>query len=186
MSGFDSSFHLTKVMCNRLIPTATILPYAGQWTSPQGFLTCNGDVVLISEYQNLYNIIGETYNIGGESSGEFRLPDLRGRAPIGVVPTNVTTFGTLIRAKSLGDASGSETHTLTINEMPSHTHTSNTNAPTLGFVQRTGSNTLVTSDGSAGELDLVNATNLVIDNTGGGAAHNNMQPYLTVNYIIKT
>jgi microcystin-dependent protein len=59
------------------------------------------------------------------------------------------------------------------------------NAPSLGLVQRTGSNTLTTSDSTAGELDLVNAASLTINNTGGGSGHNNMPPYYVLSYIMK-
>jgi microcystin-dependent protein len=188
MSTLNTShyFNLMRILKNRITPTGTVLAFAGA-NSPQGWLVCDGSEHLISDYPCLYDVIGTTFNRGSVAEGYFMIPDLRGRTLIGAshTGTDISSAGTNITQRDIGDISGSETHILTIDQMPSHNHTTNVNAPSLGLAQRTGSNTLTTSDGSAGELDLVNAASLTINNTGGSQPHNNMQPYLVINYIIK-
>lgn len=147
-----------------------------------GWLICNGRSLSKSEYGILFNVIGYTFGGSGDS---FNLPDVSGVVPGIVGPTH-----------PVGTQVGSETHTLTIAEMPAHNHggttgssttgiTANDTPPSSGLAQRTGANTLTTTDSSPGELDLVNAGDLIltdpghthtIASQGGGQAHNNMQP----------
>ena len=173
-------------------PAGAIEAYAGS-TAPTGWLLAYGQAVSRTTYANLFAVIGTTYNTGGEAGTDFRLPDLRGRAVAGVDNMGGTDAGRLSISNTLGTATGAETHTLTSAEMPSHTHTQNihghafndpgfipgvtnisVSAGGTGFYGRTASQGLFVGDATA--------TN---QNTGGGGAHNNMQPTIVLNYIIK-
>jgi microcystin-dependent protein len=160
-----------------------------------GWIKCDGRLLSPDEYQNLFKVIGYAF---GQAGPLFRLPDPAGRVlgMIGAVNPDNSDVEQGLTTRYMGGLSGEEMHTLVIPEIPSHTHTintnttgitSNTNAPSLGFAQRTGNNTKTASDSSSGELDLVSAANLVLtdpahnhvaQNTGGSEPHNNIQPTL--------
>ncbi len=157
----------------RYMPTGTILPFAGSTVPgsdisgiPQQWALCQGQSLSISNYIRLYNVIGTTY---GGSGQFFNLPDLRGRVPIG------EGTGVGLSARSRGQTGGAETHTLTINEMPAHTHTYTNNTNDQDTDNAFGTET------AADNADLSATTG----STGGGQAHNNMQPFLVINYIIR-
>lgn len=104
------------------MPTGAVIPFAAA-AAPAGWLLCNGAEVSRATYAILFAVIGETYG-NGDGSTTFNLPDLRGRAVIGLdnlggTPANRVTGAW---ADSLGGAAGAETHTLTQGEMPAHTH----------------------------------------------------------------
>lgn len=154
----------------KAMPTGTILA-TGRSTAPTGYALCEGQsVVRTGEWAALFAAIGTTY--GSVDGTHFTLPDLRGRVPVGV-------DGAAARLGSndtLGKAAGEEKHTLTTAEMPSHNH---------GF-----SFFLLTSPG--GNPTPPTGTGLpngsgggTTENKGGGEAHNIMQPYQIVNYMIK-
>ncbi|MEQ8286058.1 tail fiber protein [Thalassospira sp.] len=148
------------------VPVATILPFAGS-VAPEGFMACDGAELLASEYADLFSVIGSTYGVG-QAPGSFKLPDLRGRAPIGAGQ------GDGLSDRVVGAANGEESHQLTVDEMPSHNH----------------SNALVGGDlqlyGMLNEPQYHNGGNfLQMPSDGGDLPHNNMQPFLVVNYIIK-
>jgi microcystin-dependent protein len=130
-----------------------------------GWLKCDGRAISRSDYSDLFGVIGVSFGVG-DGSNTFNLPDSRGRV-LGAIGT-----GSGLTARSLGASVGAETHTLTVGEIPAHTH-SVTNA-----AYQSGNNTLTESDSSPGELDLVNTTTITSGSTGGGSAHNNMQPTL--------
>ncbi len=173
-----------------LIPPGTIIASAAI-NPPEGWLVCDGREVLIDQYPNLYNAIGDTYHfIGNYQDGQtFMLPDLRGRTIIGVGTGRVYPGGSLyLTQRALGDAGGEENHILTINEMPSHSHTSNANGGNngIGLVSDTDTGTTQTTNDSPNEHNIVNPPiALVIDASGGGLPHNNMQPFFALNYLIK-
>ena len=154
-----------SLIVNDSSPIGAMQAYGGD-TAPEGWLICDGSLVSRTTYSELFAVIGETYG-AGDGNTTFNLPDLRGRAIIGE-GTGTATDAT---AHSLGDAGGKETHTLDVTEMPSHNHSGST----LGW---TPSNM-----GSGNAFRAVTDGNT--NNTGGGLAHNNMQPYLVCNYIIK-
>lgn len=154
-----------SLIVNDSSPIGAMQAYGGD-TAPEGWLICDGSLVSRTTYSELFDVIGETYG-AGDGSTTFNLPDLRGRVIIGE-GTGTATDAT---AHSLGDVDGKETHTLDITEMPSHNHSGST----LGW---TPSNM---GSGNAFRAVTDGSTN----NTGGGLAHNNMQPYLVCNYIIK-
>ncbi|WP_336233492.1 phage tail protein [Thalassospira sp. CH_XMU1458] len=149
------------------VPVATILSFAGS-LAPEGFMICDGAELLAADYADLFTAIGTTYGVG-QAAGSFKLPDLRGRAPIGAGQ------GDGLTDRVIGAAGGEETHQLTVDEMPNHTH--QYGAPHL---QTYGM-------GSFAERGL-NPTSqewYSVSDAGGDQPHNNMQPFLVVNYIIK-
>ena len=148
------------------MPIGSIIQFAGS-DIPTGWLVCNGDAVEITDYPDLYDVIGTTYG-GGNTN--FRLPDLRGRVPVGLDPTDqLETFDTL------GNSGGERTHTLTISEMPSHTH----RVPYIDSISPQGG-------GSDPSYGLVKSSwQQDSGSKGGDEPHNNLQPYLVVNFIIK-
>ena len=139
---------------------------------PRGWAFCDGQLLPVHQNQSLYSLLGTIY--GGDGRTEFALPDLRGRVPIHVGGDH-----------RQGQKSGEETHTLTINEMPYHDHvlqasSQSGDAPIpSGFVLAQPNTDIY---GSPNQLvDLKPGT---VANTGGGQAHENMQPFLTVNFVI--
>lgn len=161
--------------------------FAGNF-APRSWAFCDGQLLAIAQNQALFSILGTTY--GGDGRTTFALPDLRGRTAIG--PGN----GPGLTPRPLGQKSGQETHNLTIQEMPSHNHVltggvsvgSNANAApsneASGNTLGAGANIYNSDAADPGEdLGGVSST-LAVANNGGSQAHNNMQPYLAVYYII--
>lgn len=146
---------------------------------PTGWLICNGAAVSRTVYAALFAKIGTTFG-AGDGSTTFNLPDFRGRTPVGVDNMGGTDAARLNNAASsmqavrltLGGAGGFVSHTLTIPEIPSHTHPLS-NTVTLSGATNQGTGSAV--------WGVVNATGA----TGGGGAHENMQPSLLVNFIIR-
>jgi len=151
-----------------LLPIGTILPFAGQ-TAPSGYLLCHGQTVLRADYPDLFAVVGTLY--GASVSGtEFNIPDLRQSVPVGVDEAGPAGF-------DIGDVGGEITHTLTVSEMPAHKHATRTAyAVVVG-----GAPGDSIPAGSGGALQDINQ----MASVGGGASHNNMPPYLAINYIIK-
>lgn len=167
------------------VPSGIIMPFAGT-TAPSSYLMCFGQAVSRTTYSALFAAIGTTYG-SGDGSTTFNLPDLRGRVIAGQDDMGGTSANRLtspINGDTLGAAGGSESHTLTTNEMPSHTHTGNVNLRTNW---ESGYSTLSPVGTGNARYDATGTSPpLTINNTGGGAAHNNVQPTIILNYIIKT
>jgi microcystin-dependent protein len=167
---------LTDSTALALVPTGAVSPYAGL-TEPTGWLFCYGQAVSRSTYTALFTAISTTYGIG-DGSTTFNLPDLRGRVVAGQDDMGGTSANRLtlpvaegLNGDTLGATGGEETHTLTVSEMPAHTHA-------VGGAASTGGSSNVAS--SSGTV------NQNTSSTGGGGAHNNVQPTIILNYIIKT
>jgi microcystin-dependent protein len=151
-------------------PPGVVLPFAGS-TLPPGWLWCDGDAIDRWYYARLFGIIGVQFG-SGDGSTTFNLPDMRGRVPVALDNLGGSDAGRLSAANTVGGTGGTETHTLTSAEMPTHTH------PLAQTLVEAGVSATVNYDGgSAGGTTGF---------TGSGSAHNNMQPYLLLNYIIKT
>ncbi len=135
---------------------------------PEGWLECDGASISRTQYAGLFTAIGTTYG-SGDGSTTFGLPDLRGRVLAGVDSTQ-TEFA------ALGQTGGAKTHILTISEMPPHTHDIMMDSDT-------------TPDGGTGATASEDTFNRTLTDgaltTGGGEAHNNLQPYLAMRWIIK-
>lgn len=148
------------------LPIGTLLPFSGT-NIPENWLLCDGRAISRTDYGQLFQVIGTTYGVG-DGSTTFNLPNLKGRVPVGIDGTQ-TEFDTL------GETGGEKTHTLTVDEMPSHNHTFRAN---LSF---TGSG----SDGTGLKQGTDTRPSDTIANRGGNQAHNNLQPYIVQKYIIK-
>lgn len=136
--------------------------------APAGYLLCNGAAVSRSTYAALFAVCGTNYGIG-DGSTTFNIPDLRTRMPVGFLTAD-PNFGTI------GETGGEVSHVLSIAEMPSHNHV------TTLLTQAAGGNNVQQPSQSGGG----GSYNVTSQNTGSGDAHNNLQPYVTMNYIIKT
>ena len=155
-------------------PTGTVIDFAGT-VEPSGYLFCYGQTLSRTTYADLFGVIGTTYG-AGDGSTTFLVPDCRGRVIAGkddmggVSADRLTDQNGGLDGDLLGDAGGAETHLLTEAEMPSHTH----DYRKLG----------------GGGVDAGSGDNLLssqaTDPTGGDAPHNNVQPTLVLNKIIKT
>lgn len=161
------------------IPSGSVMPYAGA-TEPSGWLFCYGQAVSRTTYADLFAAISTTYG-AGDGSTTFNLPDLRGRVVAGqddmggVSANRLTDQSGGLNGDTLGATGGAETHALTTSEMPAHTHS----------LTNISSNPSGGSSNYIGTIDATSET-ATTGSTGGGGAHNNVQPTIILNYIIKT
>lgn len=159
-------------------------PYVGEIRmfggnfAPAGWALCQGQLLPISENETLFQLIGTTY--GGDGQSTFALPDLQGRLPVHQGNSSV-----------IGESFGVESVTLTVNQIPSHTHplAGNSN-PATGVITATSTNPagnvmgktsrpIYSSAAAAASMDPQ-----AISAVGGSQPHDNFQPYLCVNFII--
>jgi microcystin-dependent protein len=137
---------------------------------PRGWATCDGQFLAIAQNQALFALLGTTY--GGNGTQNFALPDLRSRAPIHTGPINTQ-----------GARAGEEAHTLILSEIPAHNHTHNASSATATLAIPT-SNAFGNSSVNDYAAQNNGATAPSLDPSGGGQPHNNLQPYLTLNFSI--
>jgi microcystin-dependent protein len=170
-------------------------------TDMSGWLLCDGRSLSRTAYDQLFAVIGTAF--GSADSTTFNLPDFRGRA------IGLAGHGAGLTNRSIGETVGEETHVLSATEMPSHTHAGTTDADgnhthstnavggSVGLAVADGTNTVIATDPSAGELNVwTTPRSLTVDYagththtfvtgaTGGGAAHNNMQPTLFAGNVL--
>jgi len=194
-----------KNVGNYLIPPGTILPFAGT-TAPNGYLPCDGSAVSRSTYPDLFAALGTTWGIG-DGSKTFNLPDFRGRAPIGA-GQGLGLTNRIVGQENIGE----EVHTLTVAEIPTHTHgviepnngqghTHGVSDPGHGHgggVSNPGGQVATGASGlprmafantgtsMTGISISASPTGITLQNTGGGSAHNTMPPSAVINFIIKS
>jgi microcystin-dependent protein len=153
--------------------------FAGNF-NPAGWMFCEGQLLPIGEYETLFYLIGTTY--GGDGQSTFALPDLRGRLPI--------HFGTDSGGYSyaLAQMGGVETVTLTVSQIPAHSHTLLATS-NVGSDSSPANNYLSMSGVTGQKVYTPSTPTLLLDPnimtpTGGNQPHNNLQPYLCLNFII--
>jgi microcystin-dependent protein len=174
------------------VPAGVISQFAGA-AAPSGYLLCQGQTLSTTTYSNLFSAIGYTYGGGG---ADFKVPDLQSRIPVGKGPD--TEFDTL------GETGGAKAVTLSELQIPSHTHTGTTSTngshshvledSYLQGVPVGGGSTVFAGNrqySGWGDTRYVQSAgnhshSFTTNSTGGGQSHNNLQPYIVVNYIIKT
>lgn len=163
-----------------MIPAGVVLDTGADIS--EGFLPCDGAAVSRSVYARLFEAIGVTFG-AGDGSTTFNVPDLRCRVSV------AAGTGSGLTARALGDLLGEDTHQLSVGEMPSHTHVQNAHSHDTITPLASGSSGIrrapygnVSGVGASVTYESVTATN---QNTGLDIAHNNMQPYLVVNKMIK-
>jgi len=160
--------------------TAEIRIFAGNF-APRGWAFCNGQLLPIAQNTALFSLIGNTY--GGDGRTTTALPNMQGRAPMH------PGTGAGLTTRRLGEKGGSETETLSETQMANHNHSVQAVQPTqftAGNSLTPGGNYLAapqTGNAYASTGTTGMATNAVLS-TGGGQAHNNLQPLLTMNFII--
>jgi len=156
-----------------------IVPYN---FAPRGFALCNGQILSISQNAALFSLLGTFY--GGNGTSNFALPNLQGSVPVG------TGQGTGLSPYDVGQAGGSSTVTLTVNEIAAHAHTLNGSSDTGTSASLTGLLPAVPNAVAGDQLMYaapganvaMNAGS--ISNAGGGQPHTNMMPYLVLNFVI--
>lgn len=179
----------------RFLPVGAILPYGGN-EPPEGWLMCDGTNVSRLGYSRLFAVFGTTF---GQGDGEttFSLPDFRGRSPMG------DGQGPELSLRTLGQTLGEETHTLSVQEMPAHTHDDKGHAHEPQMKQFVEANLWNWEVGFSvygvpyhrgGKLPVgasavnTTATRLAVADiqpSGGGEAHNVISPMLVVSFVCK-
>ena len=141
--------------------------------APKGWALCNGQLLPINQNQGLFSLLGTTF--GGDGRVNFALPDLRGRTPIHVGSGH-----------TLGERGGEQAHTLSIAELPTHTHVMNAASadgtqvvPATAFLAKAAPANPYLAPANLGALNAASVANV-----GGSQAHLNMQPFLTISFCI--
>jgi microcystin-dependent protein len=205
--GGDNACHnLINALVGLLVPTGTVLDFAGS-AAPTGFILCNGAAVSRTTYSALFAVLSTTYG-AGDGSTTFNVPDCRGRVSLAVGQ------GTGLTNRVLAASGGEENHQLTQAELASHTHIQDAHGHALadaGHSHNTsfwsmgirtdvaqanalmgpgygtaGVYTITTGANLQANSNLsINSTTATNQNTGSSTSHNNMQPFIVLNRIIK-
>jgi microcystin-dependent protein len=140
--------------------------------APKGWALCNGQLLPINQNQALFSLLGTTF--GGDGRVNFALPDLRARTPIHVG-----------NGHTLGERGGEDAHTLTLQEMPQHTHFVGASSAASGGNNSPAGRFLGgAADAYAAPSNLTPLRAGTITNAGGSQAHSNDQPYLVLSFCI--
>jgi microcystin-dependent protein len=165
---------------------AEIRIFAGNF-APAGFAKCDGQLLPISQNTAVFALIGTIY--GGDGETTFALPDLRGRVAVH------QGSGPGLQPIQIGERGGANNHTLTVQQMPSHTHTATAIAKASGGTGNTSdptsarhakkNRTNIYDTGAAADVEMkADSVSVTVANTGNGQSFGIMQPFLGVNYII--
>ena len=160
-----------------LIPPGTVIQSAAI-NEPEGWFECDGRELNRLIYTNLFDAIGYTYSTSyGGTDLSFNIPDTRGRVAIGL------GSGSGLTTRNLGDKGGEETHTLSLNEIPSHSHSlTRRSNPDDGAYD---TNNAHQDESSAATTDRADLGLFNTSSAGGSTSHNNMQPFITLRSLIK-
>ena len=140
--------------------------------APKGWALCNGQLLPINQNQALFSLLGTTF--GGDGRVNFGLPDLRGRVPVHVG-----------NGMTLGQTGGEQAHTISISELPTHVHSQNALDTEAQLVVAAGNAPANVPELFYGEaVDPVFMAPQSVSSIGGSQAHQNMQPYLALNFSI--
>jgi microcystin-dependent protein len=140
--------------------------------APRGWALCDGQILPINQNQSLYSLLGTTY--GGDGRTTFGLPDLRGRTPVHVG-----------NGRALGQKAGEEAHALGVQGIPTHQHHVNGSSQVADSTDPTGRVLAKAGEDLYGALSQpVDMGSGMIASAGGGQGHENMQPYLALNFVI--
>lgn len=170
-------------MSDQFVAEMRIFPFN---FAPKGWAFCNGQLLPLSQNTALFSLLGTTY--GGDGKSTFALPDMQGNAAM------QPGQGQGLSQRFLGELSGTESVTLLTSEIPAHTHSvqatslpANTDQPSGAILGRGN----FTFQGNSGAVVMYNTNApdtqmapFAMSVTGGGLPHNNMQPYLTLNFCI--
>ncbi len=155
--------------------------FAGNY-APMGWALCDGQILQIAQYTALFAILGTTY--GGNGQTTFGLPDLRGR-----IPMHMGT-GPSLTPRRIGENGGAEKVTMTSAQMPAHNHIVNASGQEGGATSPEGGVPAVANDGSGTQYPSYSPSGTttmsqqMLSSAGQGQSHENMQPFLCVNFII--
>ena len=139
--------------------------------APKGWALCNGQLLPINQNQALFSLLGTTF--GGDGRVNFALPDNRGRVPIHVGSGH-----------TLGERGGEQAHTLSIAELPTHTHVVNANSSNATTPIAIANLLAAANNLYAPATNLTSLSPTMVTNVGGSQAHLNMQPFLTLTFCI--
>jgi len=155
------------------VPVGAVLVWSTA-TAPTGYTLCDGSAISRTTFADLFAVVSTTFGIG-DGSTTFNVPDMRGRLPVGKDNLGGSSANrvTDTEADTIGSSEGAEDTTLTTAQLPGHTHT-------FGVFDND------TAGGRAADASGSQTGTETTSSTGSGNAHNNMNPYLTMGYIIKT
>jgi|11BtaG_2_1085332.scaffolds.fasta_scaffold39055_1 microcystin-dependent protein len=205
--GAVTSAKLDAGAVSVLMPSGSLMPYAGS-SAPTGYLLCDGAAISRTTYSALFGLVGTTYG-SGDGSSTFNIPDLRGRVIAGqddmggVSANRLTGLSGGVDGDVLGGTGGAETHGLSQAEMPAHRHLAvhgPITSPVPYYHSSPGPNTTLAGNFGGGTPDdsVHESYTKVTGGTAGESgsnsstssysttAHNNVQPTIILNYIIKT
>jgi microcystin-dependent protein len=196
----DAAFYLQGFFGNPYsVPIGGVLPYTGTTAPNSNFVLPYGQAISRTTYSSYFSLVSTTFG-SGDGSTTFNVPDLRGRVVAGADGMGGSSAGRLTDAvagiDALGDAGGAQSHTLSTSEMPAHSHGVTDPGHNHGFSNNPfygGSQTSTPASGgsvshpsNSQTVSITsNTTGISIQNNGGGGAHNNVQPTIVLNYLLR-